>query len=367
MPRWLEVRTQHELDRALSVHDVIPMCAGDERFVVTGSGIVRAVDAVTILATESARVEAAGDATVEARDTATVAAWDSVTIKANDHASVAAGSNTTIEATGSARVRAQNRANVLASDMAIVSAGGRAVVGASGSATVRAFRAATVRASETATVECWDSASIEASDSATVRAAGRVKVTAAGSARVEAWDTVRVSAEGRATVKAWGATLIAARGSAAVEAARHVKVTHPDDNPGHFGGRRRVAPQLKTAAEWCEFYGVEMKSGVATLYKAVDAAFSSCYGQSYQPGSSPVAADWDGGREECGGGLHLSPRPFFALRFAPHAARFVACPVRTDDIVVHEQPHYPSKVKARAVCAPIYEVDAFGLPVNIKG
>jgi hypothetical protein len=43
-----------------------------------------------------------------------------------------------------------------------------------------------------------------------------------------------------------------------------------------------------------------------------------------------------------------------------HASRFVACPVRVDEIVVHPNAAYPTKVKAPRVCAPCYEVDING-------
>ena len=40
------------------------------------------------------------------------------------------------------------------------------------------------------------------------------------------------------------------------------------------------------------------------------------------------ADDWDGGEQECGAGLHLSPLPTFALPHPDDVMRFVACPVR---------------------------------------
>jgi hypothetical protein len=43
--------------------------------------------------------------------------------------------------------------------------------------------------------------------------------------------------------------------------------------------------------------------------------------------------------------------------------RFVACPVRLEDIVFHPDGDYPDKVKAGAVCAPVYEVLEDGTPV----
>ncbi|HEX7277902.1 MAG TPA: hypothetical protein VF244_11050 [Acidimicrobiales bacterium] len=68
--------------------------------------------------------------------------------------------------------------------------------------------------------------------------------------------------------------------------------------------------------------------------------------------------------------VRTQPRPMAALRFAswgwwPKDARFIACPVRLDDLVVHPQPMYPDKVKAPGCCAPIYEVDIDGHPLPI--
>jgi hypothetical protein len=85
---------------------------------------------------------------------------------------------------------------------------------------------------------------------------------------------------------------------------------------------------------------------------------------SYLPGSQPQAPDWDGGEQECGGGIHLSPRPGLALPRTYGAHRFVACPVRVADIVTHPGGDYPDTVKAPGVCAPVYEVDDLGRPVG---
>jgi hypothetical protein len=38
--------------------------------------------------------------------------------------------------------------------------------------------------------------------------------------------------------------------------------------------------------------------------------------------------------------------------------------VRVGDIVVHKDPLYPSKIKAKGVCAPVFEVDIDGEPVE---
>ena len=50
------------------------------------------------------------------------------------------------------------------------------------------------------------------------------------------------------------------------------------------------------------------------------------------------------------------------LEFTHRARRYVACPVRLEDIAVGPGPHQ-NKVRAKEVCAPVYEVDDNGRPV----
>jgi hypothetical protein len=123
------------------------------------------------------------------------------------------------------------------------------------------------------------------------------------------------------------------------------------------------APDISTPEKWCEYHGVAVNDGVATLYKALDSDFGASSDFSYRPGTEPAAPDWDGGTRECGGGLHFSPTPGHALEFNPDAKRFVACPVRLAVIVVHPDGQFPQKVKAPRVCGPVIEVDRDGKPV----
>ncbi|MCX6497555.1 MAG: hypothetical protein NTU93_01990, partial [Arthrobacter sp.] len=115
---------------------------------------------------------------------------------------------------------------------------------------------------------------------------------------------------------------------------------------------------------WCDWYGVRVTDGCATVFKAVNDTYRSPKGGDYTPGTTPAADDWDGGRAECGGGLHFSPTPTAAREFNPEATRYVACPVclsemrppkATDD--------YPQKIKAARCAAPCREVDEDGEPV----
>jgi hypothetical protein len=209
----------------------------------------------------------------------------------------------------------------------------------------------------------WGLASAHAAGRATVTAWGSANVSATDSASVEALETAIVVAGRSATVRAVGSVIVRARGRVQVEATDGVAVMRHGPNVTVSGGDAREAVRPGTAEEWCRYYGVPMENGVATLYKAVDDDFDSYHGVSYRPGSEPQAPDWDGGEREIGGGLHFSPRPTFALPVPGDEMRFVACPVRLEDIVFHPDGEYPGKVKARGVCAPVYEVLEDGTPV----
>jgi hypothetical protein len=125
-------------------------------------------------------------------------------------------------------------------------------------------------------------------------------------------------------------------------------------------------PQLKTAKEWCRRYGIKVKDGIALLYKSIDSNYKSARGGDYTPKSTPVANDWDGGKKECGGGLHFSPVPSAALEFynKPNN-RFVACPVALKDMRHPKSTdQYPNKIKAKGCCGPVWECDIEGNPIK---
>jgi uncharacterized protein YciI len=232
------------------------------------------------------------------------------------------------------------------------------------------------RGSSSPRVEAWESSSptVEAreSSSPTVVARGssspRVVARESSSPRVEAWESssprvvARESSSPR--VEAWeSSSFTGSIGKYAALVARkqdHAKVTIP-------GALILPEPKIETPADWCDYYGVTVKRGMATLFKALDDDYSTDNarrkGIFYLPGTSPAAPDWDP-VPECGGGLHFSPSPMAALNFNPSAKRFVACPVRLTDIVVHESPMHPAKVKAPRVSGKVVEVDRDGEPLK---
>ncbi len=156
------------------------------------------------------------------------------------------------------------------------------------------------------------------------------------------------------------------RGSSHAVAAKYCSVTLFGEKVKCRGGVQIQIPEILTANEWCDFYGVEIKRGVAILFKGVNDNFESPHGISYVPGTIPSAPDWDGGKKECGGGLHFSPSPAHTLEFNHNATKFIACPVRVKDIVVHKNAQYPNKIKAKSCCAPVWEVDRYGNKIGGK-
>ena len=331
---YIDVYTQQELDATLAAKK-FPVLRGDKHFEITDSASIRAY----------------GSASVRAFDSATVTAFDSATVTASGSATVTAFDSATVTASGSATVTAY--------DSATVTASGSASVTASGSASVRAYGSASVTASGSASVTASGSASVRAYDSASVRAYGSASVRAFGSASVRAYDS--------ATVTAYDSATVTASGSASVTASKYVPVQILSSRVKVGGGVQIRKPSPKTATAWCAEYGIKPVRGVVTLFKAVGVDFRSPKGCDYSPGTTPVAADWDGGKEECGGGLHFSPFPWMALRFNSDAKKFVACPVRVKDIAnPHKNAAYPEKCKAKGCCAPTWECDIDGKPITAK-
>jgi len=125
----------------------------------------------------------------------------------------------------------------------------------------------------------------------------------------------------------------------------------------------RDALEISSPETWCEFYGITIKDGIATLFKGVDDDFSTDRARVkdifYRPGDMPEAPDWDGGKAECGGGLHLSPSVGHTLEFHCDAKRWVACDVSLADMAVHPGGNSPQKVKVKRILA-IREVSRDG-------
>ncbi len=210
--------------------------------------------------------------------------------------------------------------------------------------------------SRTKTVECYDSSQprVECYD----LSQPRVVCYGTSQPRVECYD----SSQPRVVCYGTSQPRVDAKGNAQLSVAGPVQVIAGNNNAVLTDGKATVSGgkiftvlPILNGQDWCDTYGVPTKDGVAILFKAVGADFKSPRGGDYTPGSTRSAPDWDGGKQECGGGLHFSPRPSAALAFNIGAERFVACPVAVKDISVHPDARYPSKIKASGCCSPVWE------------
>jgi hypothetical protein len=235
---------------------------------------------------------------------------------------------------------------------------GSSQVTASGSSQVRAYGSSQVTAFDSSQVRAYGSSQVTAFDSS--------QVTTSGSSQVRAYDSSQVTASGSSQVRAFDSSQVRAYGSSQVTASKYVAVTRQIGHSGNVTGGVVIAIQApKSAKDWCAFRGLTVAGGVVILYKAVRGDYSSSRGFSYLPGTSPSATDWDGGKKECGGGLHFCASPHEAVGFDGEATRFLACPVALKDIRKPKATDaYPHKVKARGICGPIVEVDIDGNPLQ---
>ena len=203
-------------------------------------------------------------------------------------------------------------------------------------------------------VEAWGSSQprVEARESSQPR----VEARESSQPRVEAWGS------SQPRVEAWGYAQLSAKGAVTGTAAATVAVCV--EGAAKINGGHQTVVRRSTPEEWCAYYGVSVTDGVALVYKGVLDTWRSPHGADYTPGTVPVALDWDGGRRECGAGLHFSPTPRMTHAFISEPAHYLACPIRLEDIAVHADGAYPEKIKARGCCAPVYEVDEDGEPVS---
>jgi hypothetical protein len=206
---------------------------------------------------------------------------------------------------------------------------------------------------------------VTAYDSSQVTAYDSSQVTAYGSSQVTAYGSSQVTAYGSSQVRAYDSSQVRAYDSSQVRASKQVAVTITG-KPKVTGGIQIKYKGPTTAKQWLDNYAVKPVRGVVTLYKIVRDDFKSQHGTSYAPGTMPKAEDWDGGKAECGGGLHFCPDPVLCVSFDSMGTKFVACPVKVSEIVVHKDPQYPNKIKAPRVCAPTWEVTIFGKKVEAK-
>ena len=232
-----------------------------------------------------------------------------------------------------------------------------------------------VVARDSVRVEAWDSARIEARDSAHVVARDSVSVVAWDSAHVEARDSARVvacdsahvEARDSAHVEARDSVSVEARDSVRIEASAHVAIHRHSPLVTVCGGVviDIAALDLTDPATWADYEGVNVRDGVAVVYKATSPELMA--GQRNTPthyaiGSTVVAGDWDPG-PWCGNGLHFSPHPRLAAEYyhghePRDQVRYLACEIDITDAVP-----LGDKIKSES-CRVLHEVDINGAPIG---
>ena len=224
-----------------------------------------------------------------------------------------------------------------------------------GSSSVEARESSSVEAWGSSRVVAWESSRVVARESSSVVARGSSSVEARESSSVEAWESSSVEARGDVFIRLYSARIIKASASVLIKDQRRKKT--PIDNA-------TVIPAVvwKTAAEWCDYYGVEVKDGAALLFKGVKSNYKSERGGDYTPGTTPVCDDWDGGKIECGKGYHLSPHLMMTKEFC-RPDKFIAGWVSLSDMAVHPDGKYPQKCKIHKYTSPVWECDIDGKPV----
>jgi hypothetical protein len=163
-------------------------------------------------------------------------------------------------------------------------------------------------------------------------------------------------------VVAKGCVQLHVRGAVAVIAAATVAILVSGGAPKIEGGGFIQRVDRSTPEKWCEYYGVEVRDGIALVGKLVRDDYRSYHGVTYAPGSTPVPEEWDP-VVECGSGLHFSPVPVMAREFDLEGKRYLICPVALADMAVHPEGDYPHKCKASRVAEPLWEVDVKGEPL----
>jgi hypothetical protein len=228
---------------------------------------------------------------------------------------------------------------------------------------VRAYGSSTVTAYDSSTVTACDSSTVTACDSSTVRAYDSSTVRAYGSSTVTAYDSSTVTACDSSTVTACDSSTVTAYDSSTVTAGSHTAVHLHSGYARIEGGViiDHTAVNELDAQTWCDYHGVTVVDGVATLYKAVNDQWTTSRGTDYSPDSTPSCDDFEA-TNSCGHGLHFSPTPGHALYYLDDATKFVSVGVRVDEL----QPVTgdTAKCKAPGVATPCVEVDVHGRPAG---
>ena len=209
-----------------------------------------------------------------------------------------------------------------------------------------------------------------------------------GSSRAELWESSRAVLWGSSRAVLWGSSSAVLWGSSSAELRESSSAELWESSSAHAYAKSKVtaAPlcavflhestvdvsggvildhsnikDMDTRA-WCDYYGVKVSRGIATVYKAVNDQWTTSRGVDYSPGAKPSCTDFRD-TDECGGGLHFGPTPRHARVYFDSATKFVAAGIKLSELrpITGDM----AKCKAPRVVSACVEVDIDGKPVEV--
>ena len=170
---------------------------------------------------------------------------------------------------------------------------------------------------------------VEARENSSVVAWGNSSVEARGNSSVVAWGNSSVEAWGNSSVEAWENSSVDGKGNTQI-------VQQSDRAKLLISGNARIVTNPHNTSEYCDFYGVPVKDGFATLYKAVRNDLTSFHDNSfaYHIGEASACQCDPSTDLSCSYGLHVS-HLHWALSFGRGYGDFkiIECAVPVDKII----------------------------------
>ena len=263
----------------------------------------------------------------------------------------------TIKDLGSSRavLRESSRAELWGSSRAVLRESSSAVLWGSSRAELWESSSAVLRESSRAVL--WESSSAVLRESSSAVLWGSSRAVLWGSSRAVLWES--------SSAVLWESSSAHAYAKSKVKASPLCAVFMHESTVDISGG---VVIDHSSIGDmdgpaWCEYYGVKISRGIATVYKAVNDQWTTSRGFDYSPGSKPSCDDFRADNT-CGGGLHFGPTPSHAKAYFSDATKFVAVGVKVSELQPIHIDGDVAKCKAPRVVRAAVEVDIDG---NVVG
>ena len=193
-----------------------------------------------------------------------------------------------------------------------------------------------------ASAVAWENSSVEARGNSSVEARENSSVVAWENSSVVAWENSSVVARGNSSVEARGNSSVVAWENSSVVAGGNVQVVDRSyDHKIKTSANARVVYMPHGLQEFINFFGIEVKNGVGTFYKAVRKDEAGLYHSDkkwdfiYEVGKVKKESDINRDTsEDCGKGIHISTLQF-ALNYGEdwRNLAILECQSKLEDIV----------------------------------